>query len=42
MIHIPGWGNTKKAHYSPSLELTFLVARVFDTPLEEVFFYEAE
>ncbi len=33
MIQIPGWGNTKKAHYSPSLELTFLVARVFDTPL---------
>jgi putative transcriptional regulator len=28
--------------YSPSLELAFRIARVFDVPLEEVFFYEAE
>ena len=32
----------EKAHYSPSLELAFLIARVFDMPLEDVFFYEAE
>jgi len=29
----------EKAKYSPSLELAFLIARVFDTPLEEVFSY---
>jgi putative transcriptional regulator len=28
--------------YSPSLELAFRIARVFDVPLEEVFAYEAE
>jgi putative transcriptional regulator len=28
--------------YSPSLELAFRIARVFDVPLEEVFSYEAE
>lgn len=32
----------EKSKYSPSLELAFLIARVFNTPLEEVFFYEAE
>ena len=30
----------EKAKYSPSLELAFKIARVFDTPLEEVFSYE--
>jgi len=30
----------EKAKYSPSLELAFLIARVFETPLEEVFTYE--
>jgi putative transcriptional regulator len=28
--------------YSPSLELAFRIARVFDVPLEEVFSYEVE
>jgi putative transcriptional regulator len=28
--------------YSPSLELAFRIARVFDAPLEEVFSYNAE
>jgi len=28
--------------YSPSLELAFSIARVFTTPLEEVFSYHAE
>ena len=32
----------EKGNYSPSLELAFLIARVFETPLEEVFYYEAE
>jgi len=32
----------EKAKYAPSLELAFLIARVFDKPLEEVFFYLAE
>lgn len=32
----------EKGKYSPSLELAFRIARVFNTPLEEVFFYEAE
>lgn len=32
----------EKAHYSPSLELAFLIARVFDRPLEEVFSFNAE
>lgn len=27
--------------YSPSLELAFRIARVFATPLEEVFIYES-
>lgn len=30
----------EKAKYSPSLELAFRIARVFDSPLEEVFFYD--
>lgn len=32
----------EKGRYAPSLELAFLIAREFDTPLEEVFFYEDE
>jgi putative transcriptional regulator len=28
--------------YAPSLDLAFRIARAFDTPLEEVFSYEAE
>ncbi len=28
--------------YSPSLEVAFRIARVFDKPLEEVFQYEAD
>ncbi|NLZ90228.1 MAG: helix-turn-helix transcriptional regulator, partial [Clostridiales bacterium] len=28
--------------YSPTLELAFTIARVFDKPLEEVFSYEDE
>jgi putative transcriptional regulator len=28
--------------YSPSLELAFRIARVFQVPLEEVFSYDAE
>jgi len=32
----------EKANYSPSLELAFLIARVFGKPLEEVFFFAAE
>ena len=30
----------ENAKYSPSLELAFRIAFVFDSPLEEVFFYE--
>ena len=30
----------EKAKYSPSLELAFRIAYVFDTPLEEVFSYD--
>ena len=30
----------EKNKYSPSLELAFRIARVFDTPLTEVFSYE--
>lgn len=30
----------EKAKYSPSLELAFLIARVFDRPLAEVFSYD--
>lgn len=32
----------EKGQYSPSLELAFRIARVFDRPLEEVFFYDSE
>ncbi|HAP58969.1 MAG TPA: transcriptional regulator [Cytophagales bacterium] len=32
----------EKAKYSPSLELAFKIARVFDKPLEEVFNYAPE
>ncbi len=31
----------EKGHYSPSLELAFRIAFVFDSPLEEVFSYDA-
>lgn len=30
----------EKGSYSPSLELAFRIARFFDLPLEEVFFYK--
>ena len=30
----------ENAKYAPSLELAFLIARVFDKPLEEVFWYQ--
>ena len=32
----------EKGKYSPSLELAFRIARVFEVPLEEVFSYEME
>ena len=32
----------EKGKYSPSLELAFKIAQVFDLPLEEVFSYEGE
>jgi putative transcriptional regulator len=32
----------EKERYSPSLELAFRIALVFDVPLEEVFSYEPE
>ena len=32
----------ESAKYSPSLELAFRIALVFDVPLEEVFSYAAE
>ena len=32
----------EQGKYSPSLELAFRIARVFDVPLEEVFTYEDE
>ena len=32
----------EKGKYSPSLELAFLIARVFSVPLEEVFSYNPE
>ena len=28
--------------YSPTLELAFRIARVFDVPLQDVFFYEPD
>ncbi|MCH8305308.1 MAG: helix-turn-helix transcriptional regulator [Candidatus Marinimicrobia bacterium] len=31
----------EKGHYSPSLELAFRISFVFDSPLEEVFSYDA-
>jgi len=33
---------TEKGKYSPSLELAFRIALVFDVPLEEVFSYDFE
>jgi putative transcriptional regulator len=32
----------EKGNYSPSLELAFRIARLFETPLEEVFSYNPE
>ncbi len=32
----------EKGKYSPSLELAFRIARVFNSPLEDVFSYEPE
>lgn len=32
----------EKEKYSPSLELAFRIARVFNVPLEEVFTYEPD
>lgn len=32
----------EKANYSPSLELAFLIARVFDRPLIEVFSFNPD
>ena len=32
----------EKGNYSPSLELAFRIALVFEVPLEEVFSYDAE
>lgn len=32
----------EKGNYSPSLELAFRIARLFDTPLEQVFTYEPD
>ena len=32
----------EKAKYSPSLEVAFRIARVFNTPLEEIFSYHEE
>ncbi len=32
----------EKGHYSPSLELAFRIALIFDSPLEEVFSYDSE
>ncbi len=32
----------EKAHYSPSLELAFLIAQTFGVPLEEVFFRDPD
>lgn len=32
----------ENAKYSPSLELAFRIAHVFNVPLEEIFFYNPE
>ena len=32
----------EKGNYSPSLELAFRLAHIFETPLEEVFTYDPE
>ena len=32
----------EKAHYSPSLEVAFLISRVFQKPLEDVFSFDSE
>lgn len=32
----------EKGKYSPSLELAFRIAQIFNTPLEEVFSYEKD
>ncbi len=31
----------EKGNYSPSLELAFRIAQIFETPLEEVFSYDS-
>ena len=31
----------ENAKYAPSLELAFLIAKAFDTPLQDVFSYDA-
>lgn len=32
----------EKGQYAPSLELAFRIARVFNTPLEAVFYYDPD
>ena len=32
----------EKGNYSPSLELAFRIARAFEAPLEELFYYDEE
>ena len=32
----------EKGNYSPSLELAFRIARSFEVPLEELFYYDEE
>ena len=32
----------EKGNYSPSLELAFRIARAFEVPLEELFYYDEE
>lgn len=32
----------EKEKYSPSIEVAFLIAKVFELPLEEVFYYESK
>ena len=32
----------EKAKYAPSLELAFLIARVFEKPLQDIFTYNGE
>jgi len=32
----------EQGKYSPTLELAFRIARIFDTPIGEVFFYKSQ